>query len=158
MSVKATKKKMIYFVLGLTILILAGVIILFPKDTVAQTATRNGVQINYLAKDNEGRISFLKQYGWDISPEPFEVKEVALPADFDEVYQEYNRIQLKQNMDLTKFRTKRVKRYAYDVKNYPGVTAGVRANLLVYDDKVIGGDISTAELDGFMHGFEINTD
>ena len=29
----------------------------------------------------------------------------------------------------------------------------MHATLLIYHDKVIGGDISSAELDGFMYGF-----
>ena len=30
----------------------------------------------------------------------------------------------------------------------------IRANLLVYDGVVIGGDVCSVALDGFMHGFE----
>lgn len=48
---------------------------------------------------------------------------------------------------------KTVKRYTYIIHNYPDETDQVRANLLVYDGKVIGGDICTLALDGFMHGF-----
>ena len=35
--------------------------------------------------------------------------------------------------------------------NYP-TDDEVSAHLYVYNDKVIGGDISSAALDGFMHG------
>jgi len=155
MSVKTNKKRIMGIAAGIILLVIAGIVVVLPKDTAAQTATKKGREINYMAKDNTERVSFLKQFGWDTSEEPTEIKEVVIPADFNEVYQKYNAIQLKQNLDLLKLKTKRVKRYTYEVKNYPGVTTGVRANLLVYEDKIVGGDISTVELDGFMHGFEM---
>ena len=43
------------------------------------------------------------------------------------------------------------------MKNYPGYEnkdGVIRANILVYDGRVIGGDVCSVELDGFMHGFE----
>ncbi|MBR6748707.1 MAG: hypothetical protein IKM07_07185, partial [Clostridia bacterium] len=38
--------------------------------------------------------------------------------------------------------------------NYPGGLSDVAANLLILDGEVIGGDISSTLLDGFMHGFD----
>ncbi|MBR2893486.1 MAG: DUF4830 domain-containing protein, partial [Clostridia bacterium] len=49
--------------------------------------------------------------------------------------------------------------WSYEIKNYPGYenTDGViRGNILVYDGIVIGGDICSIELDGFMAGFMAN--
>ena len=46
------------------------------------------------------------------------------------------------------------------MKNYPGYEnkdGVVRANLLVYEGRVIGGDVCSVELDGFMQGFEKQT-
>ena len=45
-----------------------------------------------------------------------------------------------------------------EIENYPGQAEGVRANILVYKNKVIGGDVCSVELDGFMHGFAQRTD
>ena len=53
------------------------------------------------------------------------------------------------------YKGKRVKRYTYEVTNYPGQASGVRANLLVDGGMVIGGDICSLTLDGFMHGFAL---
>ena len=41
----------------------------------------------------------------------------------------------------------------YQITNYRRQDTIVHATLLIYHDKVIGGDISSAELDGFMYGF-----
>ena len=61
-------------------------------------------------------------------------------------------------MDLSKLKGKKVKRWTYEVTNYPKQTEGVRANLLVLDGKVVGGDIcSNDAANGFMHGFALDT-
>ncbi|MDR1629973.1 MAG: DUF4830 domain-containing protein [Oscillospiraceae bacterium] len=111
--------------------------------------------VNYSAKNAEERLAFLAQFGWEVGEDPIEVAEVVIPAEFDNVYSQYNEIQTEQNLDLKPYANARVKRWTYSVKNYPGVddNAGIRANLLVYEGRVIGGDICSVALDGFMHGF-----
>ena len=84
-----------------------------------------------------------------------------IPPEFDEVYEKYNAIQKEQGFDLTKYQGKRVKRWTYAIKNYPGYAADsgcIHANLLVYEGQVIGGDVCSVELNGFMHGFDYPTD
>ena len=44
-------------------------------------------------------------------------------------------------------------RYCYNITNYPDYDGEVTATLLVYRNKVIGGDISSADVNGFTHGF-----
>ncbi len=98
---------------------------------------------------------FLKEYGWEVSATPKEVQEITIPGEFNRVYTIYNDLQLAQNFDLTPYRGKAVKRYTYEVYNYPDLPTGVVANLLIYKNEVIGGDICTLALDGFMHGFSL---
>jgi len=107
------------------------------------------------AKTNEQRVAFARAFGWEIAEDPAEVLEVIVPKEFDEVYEQYNALQKKQGCDLSKQAGKRVKRYSYVVTNYPQAGGEVRLNILVYKDKVIGGDVCSLELDGFMHGFEL---
>ncbi len=104
------------------------------------------------ASTNSGRIAFLQSFGWEVSAQPVEVAEVVIPRTWGAVYDHYNALQKRQGYDLAKFRGSRVKRWTYDVKNYPA-QSGVRANLLVLGGRVIGGDISSVALDGFMQGF-----
>lgn len=108
------------------------------------------------AENNEQRINYLKQFGWEVKNEPSEIVEVAIPTEFNDVYEKYNVIQKKQGFDLSAYRGKSVKRWTYDVTNYPDNRQNVKANILVYEDKVIGGDICSLELDGFMHGFQLS--
>ena len=98
---------------------------------------------------------FLKEYGWEVSPTPVETQEVTIPGEFGRVYTVYNDLQLSQNFDLSPYKGKAVMRYTYEIYNYPDIPKGVVANLLIYKEQVIGGDICTRALDGFMHGFSL---
>ena len=42
--------------------------------------------------------------------------------------------------------------YTYRVTNYAGTSDTVLAQLFVYRNRVIGGDIHATAMDGFMHG------
>lgn len=62
-----------------------------------------------------------------------------IPKEFDETYQNYNKIQTDQGLDLTRYRGKRCRRYSYMVHNHPSGDKHVRLNLLVCSGKIIGG-------------------
>lgn len=118
-------------------------------------STKNG--INMKAGDNSERIAFLSQFGWEVSEDPIEVSEVIIPDEFDETYEKYNEIQKQQSLDLSKYKGERVKKWTYEIKNYPSMENSdgiIRANLLVCNGVVIGGDVCSVELDGFMHTFD----
>ena len=100
--------------------------------------------------DEAARGEFLTQLGWEV--EPHEFMEVMIPREFDDIYSEYNELQKSQGMDLTKYRGKRAMHYTYKVKNHPSGEDSVVLNLLVYKNKLIGGDVCSTKADGFMHG------
>ena len=122
----------------------------------AEASAGSSAELNYKAADNAERLAFISQFGWDVSDEPLEVREVKIPEEFDETYEKYNAIQLSQGLDLSEYCGKRVKRWTYVINNYPDMPENdgtVRINMLVYKDSVIGGDVCSIKLDGFMHGF-----
>ncbi len=119
-------------------------------DTSVQTLSINYEKI----RDNEDRVEFLSQFGWEVDDDPLETVEVVIPTEFDTVFASYNEIQKAQGLDLGKYKKKTVTRYTYEVKNYEGYSGTVHANVIVYRNRVIGGDICTADMDGFIHGFE----
>ena len=156
-SFKSSKKKLA--VLAAAGVVLIGALIWAGASGIAEPAA-NVSGINYSASTNEERVNFISQFGWEIDTDPIEVEEVIIPTEFTDVYENYNKIQKEQNLDLEKYKGMRVKRWTYAVKNYPGYENKndvVRADLLVYEGRVIGGDICSVELDGFMHGFEKQT-
>ena len=57
-----------------------------------------------------------------------------------------------QGFDLEPYAGQICTQYVYKVENHPGDDQ-VYATLLVYGDEIIGGDIASTAVDGFMHGF-----
>jgi hypothetical protein len=101
-------------------------------------------------------VQFLKLCGWETEAEAVAVTEVTIPAVFDGIYATYNQLQSEMGLDLTGYKNKTVKRYTYIVTNYT-YHGTVYANLLIYDNKVIGGDITSANVDGFQKSLVKNT-
>ena len=119
------------------------------------SASSKVVEIKYDdVKTNEDRVAFLAQFGWEVSAEPRESVEVTIPSEFDKIFTGYNEIQRRQGLDLSKYKKKKVMRYTYEVTNYEGANGTVYANVIVYRNRVIGGDICSADVTGFIHGFE----
>lgn len=117
--------------------------------------TSNDGSLNLKASTHEDRMSFVSQFGWEVEEEPIEIKEIIIPTEFDDTYNAYNQIKKEQSFDLLEYAGERAKRWTYIVKNYEGYEnkESIHINILVHDGIVIGGDVCSVELDGFMHGF-----
>lgn len=99
----------------------------------------------------EARVEYLASCGYTVSSEPLRTQEVLIPKEFTEVYDQYNSLQQSQGFDLLKYRGKKVMQYVYAIENWPEENADpVYATLLVYKNKLIGGDISRGGEDGFL--------
>ena len=103
-------------------------------------------------KSAADRVASLEAWGWQVLPEPLSVQELVIPAEMDDSYQEYLSMQTQQGFDLAKYAGKRVKRYTYQVTNYPTGEDGVQAGLLICRNTVVGGEVLSPRLDGFLHG------
>ena len=103
-------------------------------------------------RSNQDRIDYLSAYGWQVSDEPIATQELLIPQEMDDSYTEYLALQNGQGFDLRKYAGKRVKRYTYEVLNYPTGESGVQANLLICKNTVVGGEVLSPRLDGFLHG------
>lgn len=106
-------------------------------------------------KTNEDRLEYLAGYGWQVNETPLATQELVIPGEFDESYTEYLTLQAEQGFDLEKYTGKRVKRYTYEITNYPTGESGVQVNLLIHRNTVVGGEVLSAELDGFLHGLSM---
>ena len=105
-------------------------------------------------KTEEDRVNFLAQFGWQVKGEALERADITIPKEFDKIFTGYNEIQKRQGLDLSKYKGKTVSRYTYEISNYEGESEKVYANVIVYRNRVIGGDICSANVNGFIHGFE----
>lgn len=131
------------------------VLIAFVPAYDADAAVYESVNYNYeKIKTDDDVEQFLSQFGWQVGASPEETVEVTIPAEFDKIFAAYNEIQKQQGLNLSGYKKKTVKRYTYLVENYPDYKGKVYANVLVYRNRVIGGDVCSADVDGFIHGFE----
>ena len=123
-------------------------------EAADQTVSKD-TEINYdKIKTNEDRINFLSQFGWEVKPDAVTATEVKIPSEFDKIFTGYNELQKRQGLDLSKYKKKSVMRYTYEITNYKDYDGVVYANIIVYRNKVVGGDICSADAAGFIHGFE----
>jgi hypothetical protein len=135
-----------------TIILCAAVLVLLLSLGSAETvyACAGGREINYGGmKTNEDRIAFIESFGIRVKNEPTREETFTMPDDFDRVISDYNQIQKSQGLDLTKYGRKRVTHYAYEVTNYD-TDAAVYVNLIVYRNRIIAADISSASDGGFV--------
>ncbi|MBP9988130.1 MAG: DUF4830 domain-containing protein [Ruminococcus sp.] len=155
MSVKSSTVKTASIILAAIIAVTALVIFLPDSSSVAAGSIFEGAdRINYdKIKTDSARKEFLSQFGWEIG-ECLEETEVKIPNDFDKIMNAYNELQKAQGLDLSEYRGKTAKRFTYSVSNYPEYDGKVLANMIVYKNRVIAGDICSSDVGGFIHGFE----
>jgi hypothetical protein len=145
-----------FAVICLSLTALIALIAFVPTYTMGDSQ-QVGVDASYnfeKIKTNDDRINFLKQFGWEVEAEPVKEQQVVIPGEFDKIFSAYNEIQRTQGLDLSAFKKKAVMRYTYVVKNYPNYDGEVYVNILIYRNIVIGGDVCSADINGFVHGFE----
>ena len=155
-SIKANTIKLVA-VIGAALIALTVMILLVPDYAPKTTAAIAKKIADYKydkIRNNEDRVSFLKQFGWEVDEEPEEEVSLRIPSDFDKVMTSYNELQKQGGLDLSKYRGKEVTRYTYKVKNYPDYDGTVLANVIIYKNRVIGGDVCSSDVSGFIGTFE----
>ena len=143
------------FIFG-AILAVVGIVVIVLTFIGNHPASSANASFSNIAEDTQTeRSNFLKSFGWEFA-EKYTQKDVIIPSEFNDVYSNYNEIQKKQGFDLSDYKGKTVKLYTYSITNYKNQenSGCIFANILVFDNKIIGGDICSTALDGFMHGFE----
>ncbi len=139
-----------------SVIIIAGGLVIYSCFSKGK-GDINNISANNTVEGSSGILTFISQFGWEVIKEPEDVREVMIPTEFDDVYNNYNSIQLAQGYNLEKYAGKRAKRWTFTITNYPGYQDRdcIKINVLVIDGEIIGGDVCSVELNGFMHGFTL---
>lgn len=141
-TARFSKRKAVAILLALAV-IAAAVILLFPEKEA-------GTGMEVFGKSEA--VRYIESLGYTAG-EKMESGEVVIPETFDEVYTGYNNMQKECGFDLEPYKGEKVTLYSCCIEGYPD-QSGVMCDILVYEGEVIGGNIYTAELDGFMHGLK----
>ena len=150
-SLKSLKGKFILLITAIAAAVILCVI--FSGSEQKENYIPTDTVMDYSASNDRERIAFLKQLGYTVRAEPDSINEVLIPSEFDDIYEQYNNLQKQSELDLEPYKGCTVKKWTYTITNYPEYTEKecIKANLLIYKGKVIGGDICNVELDGFMN-------
>ena len=150
LSLKSLKGKMLL----LTSAVIAAIIVLIiiNSGNPQAKASITDPTLNFSAETDADRLGFISQIGYTVQNEPISVNEIIIPSEFDEIYTQYNNLQLNSGFDLSNYKGCTVKKWTYKVTDYPDYESSdaIQLTLLVYRNKIIGGDICSTELDGFM--------
>lgn len=149
MTAKVDSKKIMLILAAIAALVLSVILLLGGGEENA--APTGASQVS----NNDARVQFLKDFGWDVTSSPAETSQVKIPAETTEVFDRYNNLQKSQGYDLTDYAGKTVMRFVYKINNYPGATEPVYATLLVYKNQVIGGDVTDTAAKGQIRGFKM---
>ena len=146
-----------FAVIAASIAILCAIVLAVPEYRPASTKAVAVSVEKYTydkVKTADDAADFLAQFGWEVDGDPLEEVRVNIPSEFDKVMNAYNELQRSQGLDLSKYRGRDVTRYTFRVNNYPDYSGTVMANVIVYKGRVIGGDLCSSDVTGFICGFE----
>lgn len=107
-------------------------VIVSSAKTPQKTSCDAFGEYTLVAKTSQDRADFLKQFGYSASEENCFVEKVMIPSTFNEVYSEYNELQLRQGLDLRDDKGKRADMYTYQIDS-------TFFTILVSEGCVIGG-------------------
>lgn len=77
------------------------------------------------------------------------IDQITVPFEFGEVYESYNSVQLSQGFDLSEHKGKTLQRYTFAVSEHPDGD-NLFAEVLLLDKQIVGADIYSTALDGFI--------
>ena len=159
-TLKFDKKKAVFAII-MAALVIIGVILLVGahdrKNAGAaaqeQTQIEKKVKTIVSAKNEKNRVAYLQQYGWEVESPALSEDTVVIPRTFSQVFENYNELQKAQGFDLSEYCGTEVRLYTYRVLN-SDVGENAVAMLYVLGGTVIGGDVHSTALDGFMCGIK----
>ena len=100
-------------------ILVIGVVTMYSCFSSATDSINNSTVTNNVVEGTSGILDFISSFGWEVINEPDDVREVIIPVEFDDVYKNYNEIQISQGYDLEKYAGERVKKWSFTVTNYP---------------------------------------
>ena len=150
-TMKFDRKKAAFWVV-MAALVVIGIVLLLGIRTRAAPADA-GAKQSGAVKNEKARVAYLDACGWKVESPALKEETVLIPKTFSPVFEDYNELQKKQGFDLSRYSGREVKLYTYRVLS-DKLGENVLASLYVSDGTVIGGDVHSTALDGFMCGLK----
>lgn len=154
-TLKFDKKKAAFAVI-MAALVIIGIIMLVGAHDQRHETADTGAVIQSVAnvKNEKHRVAWLSQQGWEVESPALSEDNVVIPRTFSTVFETYNELQKEQGFDLSQYCGTEVKMYTYRVVNSEFSDDEVVAQLYVSNGEIIGGDVHSTALDGFITGIK----
>ncbi len=94
-------------------------------------------------------LSYLKELGWEVTDKTSS-DQILLPETFGSEFDEFLELQKQGGFSLESHAGQTVTRCTFQLANYPTGDETVYADLLVLEGQIIGGEIRSSAIDGFM--------
>lgn len=139
-----------YKVLGRKSLAVVLLLLILSILFISKVSSLSDIKAN--GSSRKARIAFLKDLGCFVNPESETEKKIEIPDEFSDVYLNYNEIQKQAGFDLSLYKGCKCSLFSFEVNELSDDENPqyMRANLIVYKGRIIGGDISSCEIDGEM--------
>lgn len=152
-TAKLNRRKAVFFLIVFA-LILAAIILAVSLRNSGVTPRQERTPTPALIRTAGDAAAYLAALGWEVDPEPVEIRDIVIPRSFSGVYADYVALQKKQGFPIEQYGGMDAVRYTFKVKNYPTGEKEIVADLVVSGHAVIAGDIQSTALDGFMTGLK----
>ena len=113
--------------------VLTAAVFIVPAKNSGKSSVPESVHI--AASTVAERLDYFASHGWEV--EEIAEKNITIPADFSQGYEQYAQLQDKQGLPLREYAGRNAQLYVYDVKNYSPKSRKMLAELLVCDDTAI---------------------
>lgn len=133
-----------------TIALLLAVFVIGCLVLVTVFAKKDAESVGPLCFDELDVCEYVGSFGIEVDAERSVKDRVLVPQVFNDVYDNYNKIQLSQGFDLRKYKGKSLDRFTLPVLNYPDNSQEVYVEVLICDDIIVAADIYSVSLNGFI--------
>ena len=149
---KVSKNKIVLVGIVCVFVVMSAVIgVLVAVNTQPDTITINEKEYNIVVESEAQAEEFVQQF-YD-TKNLYSASQEFVPIEFNDTYNKYNELQKKQGFNLEQYKGERCTIYVYKLADYKIDGDTTYFTVMVYDDRVIGGHISTLIKDSPMYTF-----
>lgn len=136
-----------YLLISIAVVCVLGTIIialLVHGSKMPNTATCDQLgEYSLITNSSADDIVFLQQMGLYADESTLVSDQIRIPAEFNSYYEQYNELQEKIGLNLQNYKGVMAKRNTYKLKNYESDSKAYYVTLLIFENRVIGGHISS---------------
>lgn len=136
-----------YLLISLAVVSVLAVIVItlyLNGAKMPDTATCDQIgEYSLITENVSDDITFLGQFGLCADKDTLVTDTVKIPSEFNATYEKYNDLQQKIGLDLENYKGVTAKRNTYKLDKYEKNGKTYYATLLIFENRVIGGHISS---------------